>query len=151
MAKFIPPGFDADAVLAGLHKAMGFGEPTRTDDKATFFFPKTRTSTPSGASADQDDIPFDVTVPVVAADSHPKATVACAVEYVDATEIVTTAGDVTPSKIVITILDPEWQQVKDFSFVVAGGDKYIRGRVEPPVALGSIDVWTVHCTAEDES
>jgi len=151
VTKFIPPDFDAEAIKTGIHQAMGFGEPTRTDDKAWFYFPKNRASTPSDAAADQDDIPFDVTIPVATTDSHARVQVPCAVEYFDATGLSITAGEVTPSKIVITLLDDEWQQVKNFSFVVAGGDKYVRSRIEPPVALGSIDVWTAHCTAQDET
>jgi hypothetical protein len=151
MSKFIPAGFDAAAARAGILSAMSFGEPTRTEDKATFYFPKTRTSDPTDAPVDQDDIPFDPTVPVVAPDSKPHVQVPCAVEYVDASEQVETFGAARASRIKITLMDTEYQQVKGFAFVVAGGDKYVYDTTEPPVALGSIDIWTVHCTAEDET
>ena len=39
----------------------------------------------------------------------------------------------------------------DQGFVVVGGDKYVRSHIEPPVALGSIDVWVAWATAEDET
>lgn len=146
MGKFIPPGFDAARVTEGLHKAMGFGEPTRTEDKATFFFPK---RSAAGQPRDGAGVPFDP-------DQHPTASskakvqVPCVVEYHDAAELLAEFGGITPSRVKITVLDPEWQQIKDFAYVVAGGDKYVRTKVEPPIALGSIDVWTIWCTAEDE-
>lgn len=149
MSKFIPPGFNADAARTGILNAMGFGEPTRTEDKAWFYFPKNRTTSPSGP-ADSDGVPFDPTVPVTTADSKPRVQVSCAVDYIDAPEMVETFGGDRPARIEITLMDTEYQQVKGFSFVVAGGDKYVYDSTEPPVALGSIDVWVVHCTAEDE-
>lgn len=151
MTKYIPPGFDAAAARSGILKAMGFGEPTRADDKATFFFPKSRTSNPTTAAHDQDGVPFDPTVPVATADSKTKVQVACAIEVGDGTETIATYGSDRATRITITLLDDEYQQVKGFAYVVAGGDKYLYDWTEPPVALGTIDVWTVHCTAEDES
>lgn len=151
MAKFTPPGFDASAARQGILNAMSFGEPTRTDDKAWFYFAKARASTPDDAPADDDHVPFDPAVPVASPDSHPRQQVPCAVDYLDAAGQAITAGDITPSKIVITLMDTEYQRVKGFAFVVAGGDKYLYDKTEPPVALGTIDVWTVHCVAEDES
>jgi hypothetical protein len=56
-----------------------------------------------------------------------------------------------PTRISITLLDEDYQRVRGFHFVVAGGDKYIYEKTEPPVALGSIDVWTVWAQSEDES
>jgi hypothetical protein len=150
VSKYIPPGFDADAVRQGLLNAMGFGEPTRTEDKAWFYFPKMRTPATT-SSTDQDGVPFDPTVQVTTADSKARLQVSCAIEYIDADGQVITAGEVIPSKLKITLMDAEYQQVKGFAYVVAGGDKYLYSRTEPPVALGSIDFWFVHCTAEDES
>lgn len=161
MVKFVPPGFDADAARQGILSAMGFGEPTRSDDKAWFYFPKTRATAPAGGAVDDDDVPFDYTSPVIATDTRGeldeddvptgKIQVSCAVEYIDIAETVGSFGGDRPARIKITLLDTEYQQVKGFAYVVAGGDKYIYDSTEPPVALGTIDVWTVHATAEDES
>jgi hypothetical protein len=155
VTKFVPPGFDAAAARQGILNAMAFGEPTRTEDKAWFYFPKT-VSSDVGTPADQDDIPFDPDVTVTGettTDSKPRQQVSCAVEYVDAGAVLgpETFGGVRASRIKITLLDTEYQQIKGFSFVVAGGDKYVHDSTEPPVALGTFDVWTVHATAEDES
>lgn len=151
MAKFVPPGFDEASIKAGLYKAMGFGEPTRTEDKAWFYFPVNRASDPTDSPKDQDGVPFDPTVPVATTPRKARVQAACAVEYVDAGESLESFGDIKATRIKITVLDPEYQQIKGFAYVVAGGDKYVRTSVEPPVALGSIDVWTLWCTAEDET
>lgn len=155
MTKFVPPGFDAEAARQGILSAMGFGEPTRTEDKAWFYFPKV-TSSDTGTAVDQDDIPFDPDVTVTGettTDSKPRAQVSCVVEYSDAGAVLGSGGsvEIRPTRVTITLMDPEYQAVKGFSFVVCGGDKYVYDSTEPPVALGTFDVWTVHCTAEDES
>lgn len=147
MTKFIPPGFDATRVKDGLYKAMGFGEPTRVADKATFYFVATAAA-PDGTVLDDLGTPFDPTVR--RQKSITSMQVACAVEFFDRMEKSETFGVVEPSRVQITLLDPEYQLVKDFSYVVVGGDKYIYRFTEPPNALGSIDVWQVWANAEDE-
>lgn len=143
--KFIPDGWDEAKVKDGLYKAMGFGEPTRTEDKATFHIPEPSEDETSGNS---EGVPWDPTVkrPVTRATKQ----VPCAIEFVDSSERTETFGAYAPTQIVITLLDDDYQQVRDFDFVVAGGDKYFRSQTEPPIAMGTIDVWTVHCTAQDE-
>lgn len=143
---FTPPDFDKAAVLEGLHTAMGFGQPTRTEDRATFYLPKAIVDTP--AALDLHGVPFDPTVKRVV--STTKVQVPCAVEFYNGAEVIETFGQVSATHIVVTLLDPEYQQVKDFLYIVAGGDKYIRSETQPPVALGSIDVWQVWAQAENE-
>lgn len=146
MPKNLPPGFDASAVIAGLREAMTFGEPTRSDDKATFYL---WSQAASGGVLDDDGVPFDTA-------QRPTRTtkpvqVPCAIEYVDRADQGETFGLVQASRIKVTLLDPDYQKVKGFRYMSVGGDRYNYRLTEPPVALGSIDVWTVHCVAEDES
>lgn len=146
MAKQLPPGFDRARIVAGLRRAMVFGEPTRSADRATFYVVTTTTGV---GPRDEDLVPFD---PVVARTVKPTAvTVPCAVEYGDRGDQVETFGTITPSRVKVTLLDDDYQQVKGFSYVVIGGDKYLYRLTEPVVALGSVDVWTVHVVAEDEA
>lgn len=143
--EFTPAGFDKREVLAGLHLAMGFGTPTRTEDRATFFVPAAAVDT------DDDDlagVPFDPTVRHAA--NATKVQVACAVEFYDAQGVIETFGSTAPTRIKMTVLDEEYQKIKGYSYVVAGGDKYVRGKTQPPVALGVIDVWTLWADAENE-
>lgn len=147
--KFVPPGFDEDAVLAGLYKAMGFGEPTvASGAEATFYF---RTLRQEGLDeVDSDGVPYDPDERRINIASPKTRTIPCAVEYFDRQGSVESFGLVSPTRIKITILQPEWTLVKDFIFVVANGDKYVRDRIEPVVALGSINVYTAWCVAESE-
>lgn len=147
MAKELPPGFDRASVLAGLRKAMEFGQPTRAADQATFY--KVTTVTGTGVEPhDEDFIPFN---PDVNRSVRPTSIVVpCAVEFVDRADQVETFGAVTSTRVKLTLLDEDYQRVKGFSYVAIGGDKYLYRLTEPPIALGSIDVWTVHVVAEDE-
>lgn len=144
MGKPNPPGFVPADVMAGLRTAMKFGEPNRAGDKATFHW----SVRSDAAGADEDGIPFNPTA--VPQRTKRSRTVACAVEFFPAGDRTERFGVVQSSRVELTILDPEFQQVKDFEYVVWGGDKYIRrsGTVD---GLGSIDVHTVLCIAEDEA
>lgn len=146
-AKELPPGFNPTRIIDGLHRAMLFAAPTRAADAATFYLADS--STGVGVQVDEDEVPFDFaavrTVRLTA------VRVPCAVEYVDRADQSENFGVYQSSRIKITLLDPDYQQVRGFRYVAIGGDKYNYRLTEPPVALGSIDVWTVHCTAEDES
>lgn len=148
MTKYIPPGFNSARVIEGLHKAMGFGEPTRTSDKATFYFPKRRATT--DGTTDEDGIPFDPSVQP-ADISRPKQTVPCSVEFFLRGQEVETFGTLATTRIKITLLDPDYQKVKGFAYCVAGGDKYVYDLTQPPDALATIDVWTVWAVAEDDA
>jgi hypothetical protein len=148
MTKFVPPSFDEARVLEGIKKAMGFGEPTRPEDKVTFYF--NARSTPDG-EVDEEGVPFDPDDRVTNTREDEAVIVDCVVEYQDRAAQTETFGVYIPTRIVLTLLDPDWQQVKDFSHVKAGGDIYHRSTVQPPVALGTIDVWSVICLAEGES
>lgn len=146
--KYVPPGFNRDRVLQGIKKAMGFGAATRPQDRVTFYF--NARSAPAG-EVDEEGVPFDPADRVTNTREGESKVVDCAVEYQDRAPQTETFGVYIPARIILTLLDPDWQQVKDFSYVKAGGDIYHRSTVEPPVALGSIDVWSVICLAEGES
>jgi hypothetical protein len=141
-----PSSFDAAAVRAGLLTAMNFGLPTVANDQPTFFMPQTVTSVDP---LDGEGVPFDpdsvLTTSVLVKKRAP-----CAVEYVDGDGKVETFAVVNPSKIKLTFLDTDYDTIKGFLYCVIEGQKYHYARTEPPVALGTIDVYTVHCKSEDE-
>ena len=144
--KFLPAGWDEERVKSGIHTAMGFGEPTRTEDKATFYVP--RPADEPVAPGNSEGVPWN---PAEKRNTKRDAIqVACAIEKFERADDTGTYGTLQPDRIVITLLDGEYQQVKGFEYVVAGGDRYYYRKTDPPVALGSIDVWTVHATAQDE-
>lgn len=142
-----PVPFDPQAFVQGILTAMTIGEPTREEDKATFYFPADMVAE---GSRDSEGIPFDPSTTATPVPRRPPVRVPCAVEYQDAEGKIENWGVLVPSKAVITLLDNEYQQVKGFSFVVIGGVKYMYSRTETPVAMVTVDVWTVHCVAEDQ-
>lgn len=147
MVKKLPAGFNAARIREGLITAMEFGAPTRTEDRATFFFERRG---PVAGRVDEDGVPFDPTLRPANTASPTKVTVPCAVEFYNGASKIETFGEVKATRISVTLLDKEWQIVKDFRYVVAGGDKYLRDIKEPGAALGSLDVHTVWCVSEDE-
>lgn len=148
MTKYVPASFNAEQALAGLKRAMGFGEPTRAADKVTFYF---NARSVAAGTVDEDGIPFNPTDRITNTRAAEAVVVDCALEYEDRAAKAETFGVIVPARVVLTLLDPDWQLVKDFAYIKAGGDTYHRSSVEPPVALGSIDVWSVLCVAEGES
>lgn len=148
MASPTPPGFDAASIIAGLKKAMTFGAAEADADQPQFYMP--RTNSPAVSPVDDEQVPFSVTVRPTRS-TLVKKTVDCAYEYVDAEGKIENFGLLNPSRVRITLLDAEYQQVKGFEYVTIGGNRFLYQKTEPPLALGSIGVWTVHCRAEDLS
>lgn len=140
-------GFDADDFRANIRLAMTVGLPPDSADQPTFVFPGEVTNT---EPADQDDVPFDPDVrPTVAPPVSLK--VPCAVEYVDNQGKVENFGLVVKSKVMLTLLDEDYETIRGFSYVVIGGDRFIYTKTETPLGLDSVGVWIVHATAEDDS
>lgn len=126
---------------------MTLGLPPVETDRPIFFTPQDAVNY---ARADNEEIPFDPSArPQVPAPVQ--VSVPCAVEYVDAAGRVETFGTVNPSKIRLTLLDEDYQRVVGFSYVEIGGDRYNYAKTEPPLGLGEVGVWTIHCIAEDEA
>lgn len=143
MAGRNPAGFDPAAVLEGLHTAMQFGAPNRDQDKATFCWVEENAAT----GTDEDGVPFDPTQRTTK--TPRRLVVPCAIDYTDGADRTERFGQLTPSRIEVTLLDPDYRKVEPFTYVVWGGDKYVR-RTTRTDALGSLDVWTIECRAEDD-
>lgn len=139
-------GFDAGDFRSNIRLAMTLGLPPDLADQPAFVFPGATTNV---SPADEDDVPFDPTArPTRAAPTSVK--VPCAVEYVDAAGKVENFGVIIPSKVRLTLLDEDYEQVRGFSFVMIGGDRYFYTKTETPLGLDSVGVWIVHATAEDD-
>lgn len=141
-------GFDADAVRAGLRTAMRVGMPPVAGDQPVFFIPQSQ-PTPSEA-VDQDGVPFDPTFVPDRVPPRKVSGVTCAVEYSDGEGKIETFGVIVPSKVKLTFLDEDYQQVVGFEYVVISGRKYLYQRTETTKGLVSVGLYVVHCTAEDE-
>lgn len=142
-------GFDADAVRAGLRLAMQVGLPTLASDQPTFFMP-TVVTTSGSHSVDGQQVPYDPAYQPTRS-ALDKRQVPCAIEYHDGPGKIENFGVVTPSKVVLTLLDQDYAAVQGFAFVVITGQKFNYAFTEPGQGLVDVGVYRVHCRADDES
>lgn len=141
-------GFDADAFRDGIWTAMAVGLPPELEDQPTFVTPAPVVDT--GDERDVDGIAFDWTKSRTKVGADTATQVPAAIEYFDADGLLTNFGSVAASKIVLTLLDEDYEAVKGFSYVVVGGNKYTYERTEPPLGMVGVAIWRVHCRTDDE-
>lgn len=140
------PNFDADAFIEGIHTAMSIGFPPDVANQPTFHFAPVITN---ALPADAQGVPFDVAGTPVKTSPAAKR-VPCAVEYVDGQGKVVEFGIMQPSRIVLTFLGEDYEQVRGFDWVVIGANRYFYTNTRPPLGLDVVPLWQVECKAEDE-
>lgn len=140
-------GFNASEFRSNIHFAMQLGAAPDEGEQAVFHFPSQLVYT---GTADGDDIPFDPTVTVVSTEP-PTVRVDCAIEYFDAENQPTNFGLMAPSRIIVTLLDEDYDKVKHCAYVVIHGDRYDYRRTEPPAGLFDVGVYTMHFTSQSET
>jgi len=127
---------------------MTVGLPVDPEEAPVFFMPQGEVTTDD--PADQEGVPFSPTG-VRTVVPRPKIQgVKCSIEYVDGVGKLENFGLISPSRVILTLLDEEYAQVKGFEFVVIGGNRYWYKRTETPKGLVSVGIYRVHCQAEDE-
>jgi hypothetical protein len=141
-------GFDADAFRDGIWTAMAVGLPPAIEDQPSFVTPAAVVDT--GDERDVDGVPFDFTKGQAKVGVDTVTQVPAAVEYVDGDGLLTTFGAVASSKIILTLLDEDYEAVRGFSYVVLGGNKYLYERTEPPLGMVDVAIWRIHCRTDDE-
>ena len=138
-------GFDAQACRVGIHLVQEFFTPG--DQRATFYFPD---QAPTSGATDSENVPFDPNATVERTPSKDPVVVPCSIEYESVLGQLENIGYVSPSRIIVTLLDVDYQQVQGFEYVVINGDRYFYRSTDVPSALGDVTVWSVRCIAEDE-
>jgi hypothetical protein len=141
-------GFDADAFRDGIWTAMAVGLPPELEDQPAFVIPAAVVDT--GDERDVDGVPFDYTKDQAKVGEDTVTQVPAAIEYFDADGILTNFGAIAASKVVLTLLDEDYEAIKGFSYVVIGGNKYAYQRTEPPMGMVDVAIWRVHCRSDDE-
>lgn len=143
--------FNAGQFRDAIRFAMQMGAPNKTQDKATFLFKKTRTW-PPGTRLDQEGRPFDPTVTPVLTGKDPVVLDNVAVEFAPARPEEVEVGNFRPTKVELTLLDEDWELVKDAIEVsLEGGDRYAISYEKPVNGLFEVDVHTFVAFARDES
>lgn len=141
-------GFDAAAFRDGIETAMMVGLPPDLADQPTFVTPAAVVDT--GADRDTGGVAFDWTEPREKVGADTATQVPAAIEYFDADGQLVNFGSVSSSKIVLTLLDQDYEEVVGFSYVVVGGNKYTYERTEPPIGMVDVAIWRIHCRTDDE-
>lgn len=141
-------GFDASEVRAGLHLAMTIGLPTDIAEQPTFVFPAKTVDT--GDDRDAEGTPMDYRLRRTKVGQDSTYQVPCAIEYVDGDGKVAGFGIVSPSKLILNLLDEDYRIIKGFSYCVVAGNRYFYRRTEPPIGLVSIALYRVHVQSDDE-
>jgi hypothetical protein len=141
------PGFDRERFENALRFVWKMADTPVTEDQAVFHFEPTWSA---AGPLDADQVPFDPAVVVDAVTPLPRK-VDCAVEYIDAENQPTAFGLIAPSKVRITLLEADYQLVKNAKYVVIAGDRYDYRRTEPPRGLFDAGLRVMHFTAENET
>lgn len=141
-------GFDADAFRDGIETAMMLGLPPELEDQPTFVTPAPVVDT--GDERDVDGIAFDWEKPQTRVGPDTATQAPAAIEYFDADGMLVNFGSVAASKVVLTMLDVDYEAIKGFSYVVIAGNKYLYERTEPPLGMVDVAIWRIHCRTDDE-
>lgn len=141
-------GFDATDVRNGLRTAFRVGMPPLTAEQPVFFIP----SVPlvQTEAVDGDGVPFDPDYQPARTPPRQVKGVPCAIEYRDGEGKLENFGVVSPTKVVLTLLDEDYAKVKDFEWVVISGVRFWYRRTETTKGLVSVGLYRIHCTSEDE-
>jgi hypothetical protein len=160
----IPVGFDGEGFRNAIKFAMQMGTPTLPDgspdpDKRPIFIKKVAARIYKDAAGnvippprvDRDGRPFDPTIQVEESRPDPITDADCAVEVdrADADEL--PVGNFRPTKAVVTLLDVDYERVKDCRELVYNGDRYVYGYEPENNGLFDVGVHTMIYYAVDET
>jgi hypothetical protein len=140
-------GFNAAEFRDAIHLAMNMGAAPDESEQLTFHFESSLTY---NVPADGALVPFDPTATVTRVTPTP-VRVPCAVEYFDSENQPTAFGLMAPTRIAVTLLDEDYDRIKNAVYVVAHGDVYDYRRTEPPSGLFDVGLYTMHFTARGET
>jgi hypothetical protein len=130
----IPYQFNADAFRTAIRFVFEMAEPPEQERAVTFHFADT---VAFNGPADGEQVPFDPAETIVRTTPAPVRR-PCDVEFVKASDEPTAFGIVIPAKVKVTLLDVDYEDVKEATFIIVNGDRYLR-HYEPP-AYGLFDV-----------
>jgi hypothetical protein len=154
MATSIDPafgaGFDADAFRDAIRSAMNMGLPENLSERATFQW-KTKHSYTVGAPSGN---PYDFSTTPETTTVHADVQIPVAVEAVSSLGNQgggTPIGEFDTPRMVLTVLDESYEQVKTADMVLLGGNTYFIQFWAPPMGLFDVTFYQCHIMAEDET
>jgi hypothetical protein len=141
-------GFNADTFRTNIKNTMRMGSPQSIPDRVTF---RWKTKKNFATKTDLKGKPYDLAATAtIPEDAKPDVQVDCAVEIEDRNASGTPIGQFNTPKATITVLDEDYALIEGAQEVLIGGNTYSINYTEP-VGLFSVTVYTIHCTAKDES
>ncbi len=150
----VDAAFNQTEFEEGIRFAMTMGLPVEVDDRLTWHWNDEKTYLPQ----DDNREPYNWTAsPVTDVPGNPmqpsgSLQVLYALEATNASSsytVDTAFGQFDPTKISITLLDAEYQQVKTADYLTMKRTTYDISFVAPPMALFSSPVWIVYAEARD--
>lgn len=146
--------FDASVFRTAIRNAMVMGLPTATEERATFKWKVRR----DYEVADSNENPFNWSSTPDVTTTYPDIQVTCAVEFFSKGGDTqgTRVGELDVSRIIITLLDEEWEEVllngddNVPDFVQMDDAEYKVLFVGPPIGLFDVTVYQVFIQAIDE-
>jgi hypothetical protein len=142
----IPYQFDAKRFRNAIQFVFEMGEPPDVAQQIMFHFTDVLTF---AGNADGDLVPFNPAETPTRVTKAP-LNVPCDVEFVGAGDQETAFGAVIPAKLKVLLLDVDYAKVKDASFVVMNGDRYLRDYEQPSFGLFDVGLHTMVFKAENE-
>jgi hypothetical protein len=141
--------FNRAQVEDALRFAMRMGAAPDPAQRATFLFRQVRVY-PEGTLLDAEGTPLDPSVRAVVTTPDP-VTVDCAVEFERATPEELPTGVRVPTRLVLTLLEDEYRQVRTAVRVRVGTDRYQLSYELPVVGLFDMAVHQIVAYAESET
>lgn len=136
-------GFAADTFRSNIINTMIMGLPVPVGQRPTFHFPATLTY-PQGTVLDSGGKPIDPRIKPIRTAPTP-VQVPCAVEFAsDTTPDTGLVGPYWETRATVTVLDIQYEQVKDAIEVDLSGRRYLIQEMTS-VGLGPVTVYTLIC------
>lgn len=129
----------------GIHYAMNMGAPEDDELAVTFVFDS---AVLVDGPADASGVPFDPDAELVGS-APQQHRVPYAIEYYDARGQLTGLGIINATRVEITVLDEEYEQIRDAVAVIINGNRFNRRKEAAPMALFSVNVHVMHFDAVD--
>lgn len=141
--------FNADRFRAAIRSTMEMGLPNATSERATFRWNDEATY----AVEDEDHQPFDWTDTPTTEETHEDVQIPVAMEFSarPAGTLDTTVGQFDSARVILTILDTDFESVQGSDEVLLGGNSYTIDFWGPPMGLFDVTIYSVYCTATDEA
>jgi hypothetical protein len=141
--------FNADQFKAAIRSTMLMGMPEEPSERITFRWTPNRSYT----SADSAGNPWSWEDVPVSEDAPEDVQVPAAVEFSarPAGSMDTPIGQFDTSRVIVTLLDDDFEQIRGADLIMIDGATYDVMFVGPPVGLFSVTVYSVFGEARDEA